>query len=178
LWLEEVRQKLGVEKVSIAGLSLGGWMALRYATAYPESVEKLALLCPSGLARERRSFLWKSMLQKLRGGRGLEKSVRSVMGDSEISEGMRMALEYTALIAGNEKPRMAKMYLFSDAELKRLTMPILVLFGDGDIVLRAEESVRRISRIAPNVRSEILPNTGHAVVAQAERIFAFLRSSP
>jgi hypothetical protein len=49
-----------------------------------------------------------------------------------------------------------------------------VLFGDSDIVLRAQESIARIARIAPNVQSEILPNTGHAVVGQAQRILQFL----
>jgi len=54
---------------------------------------------------------------------------------------------------------------------------VIVLFGDGGSPLRAGDSVARISRTAPDVKSEILPNTGHAVVAQAERTLAFLRSA-
>ena len=49
-WLAEVLKGLGLEKVSIVGESLGGWMALAYSTRYPASVARLALLVPSGLS--------------------------------------------------------------------------------------------------------------------------------
>lgn len=55
--MDEVIKGLGLTDCSIAGLSLGGWMALRYATVYPERVTDLVLLCPGGLAMQRRDFL-------------------------------------------------------------------------------------------------------------------------
>lgn len=173
-WLDEVLGRLGIASCSMVGLSLGGWMALRYATAFPEKVDRLVLLCPGGLFRERRDFLWKSLLMKLQKG-GVDKTVRGMMsGGQAEADGMEHVLAYIALIGRQEKPRMAKLVIFSDKELARLTMPVYVLFGDSDIVLRAEESVARIARIAPNVQTEILPNTGHAVVGQAQRILKFL----
>lgn len=173
-WLDEVLRELGITSSSMVGLSLGGWMALRYATVFPERVEKLVLLCPGGLFRERRDFLWKSLLMKLQKG-GVHKTVRGVMGEHVQADGMEQVLAYIALIGKQEKPRMAKLALFSDKELARLTMPVYVLFGDSDIVLRAEESIARITRSAPNVQSEILPNTGHGVVGQTQRILKFLK---
>jgi pimeloyl-ACP methyl ester carboxylesterase len=173
-WLGEVLGQLGIASCSMVGLSLGGWMALRYATVFPEKVDRLVLLCPGGLFRERRDFLWKSLLMKLQKG-GVDKTVRGMMGGGQAeADGMEHVLAYIALIGRQEKPRMAKLAIFSDKELARLTMPVYVLFGDSDIMLRAEESVARIRRIAPNVQTEILPNTGHAVVGQAQRILKFL----
>ncbi|MER6000188.1 alpha/beta fold hydrolase [Nonomuraea angiospora] len=52
-WLAEVLAGLGVGRVSIAAVSLGGWMALDYATCRPDRVERLALMCPSGIGRQR-----------------------------------------------------------------------------------------------------------------------------
>lgn len=173
-WLDEVLRELGITSCSMVGLSLGGWMALRYATVFPQKVKKLVLLCPGGLFRERRNFLWKSLLMKLQKG-GVHKTLRGVMGGGQAEQdGMEQVLAYIALISRQEKPRMAKLALFHDDELARLTMPVYVLFGDNDIVLRAQESIARIARIAPNVQTEILPNTGHAVVGQAQRILKFL----
>lgn len=173
-WLDEVLCGLGITTCSMVGLSLGGWMALRYATVFPQKVKKLVLLCPGGLFRERRNFLWKSLLMKLKKG-GVNKTLRGVMGGGQAEQdGMEQVLAYIALISRQEKPRMAKLALFHDDELARLTMPVYVLFGDNDIVLRAQESIARIARIAPNVQTEILPNTGHAVVGQAQRILKFL----
>ncbi len=176
-WLDEILQSLGVKTCAIVGLSLGGWTALRYATVFPEKVTHLALLCPGGLARERRDFLWKAMLQKLRGSKGRGKTLQGVMNKEE-SEGMQRAFAYMMLIAKHERPRMAKLTIFNDAELTKLTMPVLVLFGDHDIMLRAEQSIARIARLAPNAETELLPNTGHAVVGQSARILKFLQSHP
>lgn len=172
-WLDEVLRELGIASCSMVGLSLGGWMALRYATVFPQKVQKLVLLCPGGLFRERRDFLWKSLLMKLKKG-GVNKTVLGVMGEHARADGMEQVLAYIALIGRQEKPRMARLALFRDDELARLAMPVYVLFGDSDIILRAEESIARIARLSPSVQSEILPNTGHAVVGQAQRILKFL----
>jgi pimeloyl-ACP methyl ester carboxylesterase len=49
-WLKDVFLALGIEHAAVAGNSLGGWMALRFATKYPERVTKLALIAPGGLS--------------------------------------------------------------------------------------------------------------------------------
>lgn len=57
LWLKEVLDALGLEKTVLIGNSLGGWMALKFATTYPERVTKLALIASGGLAEIRPQFL-------------------------------------------------------------------------------------------------------------------------
>ncbi len=49
-WVRAIFDSLGIEKASIMGNSLGGWMGLKFASVYPEMVEKLVLLAPSGIA--------------------------------------------------------------------------------------------------------------------------------
>lgn len=44
--LRDLLKDLGVEKVSLVGLSLGGMVAMDYALDYPEEVEKLVLVGP------------------------------------------------------------------------------------------------------------------------------------
>jgi pimeloyl-ACP methyl ester carboxylesterase len=53
LWLDDVLDHLGLEHVAITGASLGGWLALDYATRRPDRVERLALLCPGGVGRQK-----------------------------------------------------------------------------------------------------------------------------
>ncbi|MDR0569931.1 MAG: alpha/beta hydrolase, partial [Clostridiales Family XIII bacterium] len=43
-WLGETQEKLGVGKAALAGNSLGGWVALKFATVRPERVSRLILL--------------------------------------------------------------------------------------------------------------------------------------
>ncbi len=45
--LEEMRKSLGIEKWSILGHSYGGMLAVLYAYAYPDSIQKIILECPS-----------------------------------------------------------------------------------------------------------------------------------
>lgn len=50
-WLDEVLRALAADRVSIVGVSLGGWLALDYAARRPERVERIAVLSPGGVGR-------------------------------------------------------------------------------------------------------------------------------
>jgi pimeloyl-ACP methyl ester carboxylesterase len=47
-WLLDVFCEPGVGRASLAGLSLGGWLALNVALAAPDRIERLVLLSPIG----------------------------------------------------------------------------------------------------------------------------------
>ena len=54
--LERVIDRLQLERVTLAGTSLGGTLAIHYATTHPERVERLILLSPGSLeGKERRA---------------------------------------------------------------------------------------------------------------------------
>ncbi len=52
LYLERFLDALGYPRVTLAGNSLGGWIATRFAVEHPERVEHLYLLNSAGLRRE------------------------------------------------------------------------------------------------------------------------------
>jgi pimeloyl-ACP methyl ester carboxylesterase len=47
LWLSGVLDGLGIDRASVCGHSYGAWIALTYAIAHPERVDRLALLDPT-----------------------------------------------------------------------------------------------------------------------------------
>lgn len=47
--LEEWRQKMNLEKMTLVGHSLGGYLSAVYALRYPQRVERLILLSPAGV---------------------------------------------------------------------------------------------------------------------------------
>ncbi len=49
--LEEWRALRGLEKVTLVGHSLGGYLAVRYAIKYPERVDKVVLVSPVGVPK-------------------------------------------------------------------------------------------------------------------------------
>lgn len=66
------------------------------------------------------------------------------------------------------------MPILSNQALSKLTMPILMLFGDSDQLIPADKSVKRLIEFAPQTKIELLPNTGHLIVNQTELIINFL----
>jgi len=57
LWLDDVLAALGIEKASFVGVSLGGWLALDYATRRPQRVKSVVAIAPGGLA-SKNVLLW------------------------------------------------------------------------------------------------------------------------
>ena len=50
--LEEWRDKMGLDKMTLIGHSLGGYLSVVYALRYPTRVSKLILLSPAGVPRD------------------------------------------------------------------------------------------------------------------------------
>ncbi|WZB77262.1 alpha/beta fold hydrolase [Achromobacter insuavis] len=65
-WLEAVLDSLGVARAACFGISLGAWLALDFAVRRPARVERLALLCPSGIGRQKNILPWVLPLLLLR----------------------------------------------------------------------------------------------------------------
>lgn len=179
LWLNETIAALGLKTCSIIAMSLGGWMALSFATTYPDKVDNLVLLCPGGLAHEKASFLWKAIFFSLLGKWGQIQTLKLVGGgniSSSSSSKLEEDLAFSSLTFKHFKPRTSKMLLFSDQSLSQLTMPILMLFGDSDHLIHASKSISRLKKFAKQAKIELLPDTGHLIVNKADMILKFLKN--
>jgi pimeloyl-ACP methyl ester carboxylesterase len=51
--------------------------------------------------------------------------------------------------------------VLSDAEWRGLRVPCLFLVGEHEKIYSAKAAVRRLKRVAPQVKAEIIPGTGH-----------------
>ena len=62
--------------------------------------------------------------------------------------------------------RSAIMYptVYSDAELKRIDHPALLLIGAGDKIYNPQKAIQRAQRWVPHLRAEIIPNAGHLLI--------------
>ncbi|MFI0352727.1 alpha/beta fold hydrolase [Actinomadura sp. 9N407] len=173
LWLDDLLDGLGITSASIVGTSLGGWLALDYATRRPERVSRLALLCPGGLGRQKNGWLVGALLLRLFGPGGLRRSARTVTG-LDTPEA-RPVLDSVALTFAHFKPRTERVPLFSGSTLGRLTMPVLVIAGSRDVLFDSAGTARRVRQCMPHARVNLLPEAGHAILGQTDSVLAFLR---
>ncbi len=64
--------------------------------------------------------------------------------------------------------------LLSDEELRRLTMPVLLVSGVEDAVQPAAKIAKRLKRFLPRLQVELLPRTGHLLLETTRWTLPFL----
>ena len=173
-WLHDVLDALSIEKASIAGMSLGAWLAAKFAVSYPEKVEKLVLLCPAGIGTQRVSFLVATTVHRILGDKMMSGMFRKVNMDESIPE---VFLTYQKLVGESFNYRREVIPLFPDAELKRLNMPVALYVGAKDVIFHSEKSAKRLGALLPHAKIHVLPEAGHAVINITDKISEFLAPS-
>ncbi len=170
-WMEDVLDGVKIKKTALAGISQGGWTALRFASVKPERVSKLVLLAPGGIVPVRGSFILHAIFLSMLGHWGAVKLNRIVFGKQPIHPA---AARYMEAIYTHFNPRVEKEYLFSDEELGRLSMPTLLIGGEDDALIDMHNVCERMRLHVPDLKSILIPDMGHALVNQSGRIVPFL----
>lgn len=169
-WLTDVFACLDIKQAIVAGASLGGWLALKFAAHTPEKVAKLVLLCPAGIGPQNHAFKDIAIELLAKGEAGVDALFVKINGDAPIPEVM---LNYQKLIAASFRSRMEPIPLFSDEALRALTMPSALFFGEKDIMLNANEAMARYRRLVPSGQASLLPDKGHSLTGLIDEILAF-----
>jgi pimeloyl-ACP methyl ester carboxylesterase len=170
-WLGQVLDALGITKVSLVGMSLGAWLALRFAAAHPDQIERLILICPGGIAPARVSFIFRAIALSFLGRRGTERINQIMLPDRRVPPELN---DFSWLLTHHFKMRTDTMPIVSDQELQSLSMPTLVLMGGEDALLDTNKTIARLREQAPNLTAEVFPEEGHAVIGKTDRILSFL----
>ncbi|NMB88132.1 MAG: alpha/beta hydrolase [Chloroflexi bacterium] len=170
-WLADVIEGLGLEQVLLVGISQGGWIALRYASVHPERVIKMVLLAPAGVVPTEKAFLLRAMLYTLLGRWGAGRLNRYVFGPQPIDP---QTLRFMNAILVHFRARIDREYLFQDAELEQVTMPVLFVGGEQDVIRSAGKIEARLRAHLPHLHSQILPGSGHVLVHTSGQILPFL----
>jgi pimeloyl-ACP methyl ester carboxylesterase len=139
-------------------------------------VERLALLCPGGVGRQRASFLLKVAPLLLLGAWGRRRAMAIALGVREEPRPPieRAFADYLALIHASFRPRRDRLPVFGDGALRGLAMPVLAIVGARDAILDSADTRRRLEANAPRATVELLPDQGHLLRGQTKRIGEFL----
>ena len=176
LWLDDVMRGLCLTRASFVGVSLGGWLALDYAIRRPGRVERLALLCPGGIGRQRTRILFLSIPMRMLGKWGTRKLGEMILGrtPAEASAAIQYFAKFMSLIRENFRPRRVKLPIFSDDALQTLDGPMMVIVGGKDALLDSNETRRRLARSVAHAEIRYLPEAGHFIRNQTQSVLEFL----
>jgi pimeloyl-ACP methyl ester carboxylesterase len=170
----ELFDALGLEKVLLGGISLGGWIAAEIAVRWPERVEKLWLSGAPGLKADvPHGNLFRDVNDRDKLRQLLFHDPRSHMAELVIANNPsvdRMLNAYQSLTVLArlvwERPYDPKLA----GRLHRVTCPVLLLWGDDDrLVPRAFAEAYRAH--LPNAELKLIPGCGHLGMFEKEAEF-------
>ncbi len=184
-WLNELFDALQPgDRINLAGLSYGGGLAAQYALHFPERLNKTILMAPGAtVLRLKTQFMTRLILAAIAPRRCLPPLVRWMFADMArqdpkwISDTLEQLFVCMRSMQRRELPVPP---VLTDAEWASWKVPTLFLVGEHEVIYNAAKAVRRLERVAPQVRAEIIPGAGHDLsFAQAalfnRRILEFLR---
>ena len=172
-WLSDVFRELAISEASLVGNSLGGFIALKFTSAYPQLVSKLVLLCPAGVAPQKPSFTLLVLLFMPFGDWGHRRLIRIISHKQDLPE---EAISYFRLMSKNFNPRMETIPLLSNADLAALRMPVLLIAGEMDALLPSNATAARLEKLLPDLTVDLLPDAGHMLIGFERRVMEFLGS--
>jgi pimeloyl-ACP methyl ester carboxylesterase len=176
-WLTETLDGLHLNSVSLVGMSYGGWLALNFAVAAPERVQRLVLLSPGGgFIPVAKQFSLRGMLMVLVPTRFTVNSLMRWLGfnDSPGETDARRVLELMYLgLKHFRVPRETLRVMptmFSDDQLRAMRVPTLLLMGDHEVICDPATALARARRLFPDVRGELVPHSSHDMCLSQRRV--------
>lgn len=172
-WLDDVLDALGISEAAILGVSLGGWIAAKYAANRPKRVKKLILNAPGGLSPARFSIILKSILYSMKKPKDTGKMKRVVFGEEEVAPEVGIFLD---LIQKHFVFRIGSPPVISDSELKSITASVCMIAGERDAFFNTPKAAARLKSLLPGAEIHIISQGQHGIMEAGDRIMGFLKS--
>jgi pimeloyl-ACP methyl ester carboxylesterase len=162
-WLTSTLDALHLDRVFLAGMSFGGWLALNYAVAAPRRIQKLALLSPGGLLPMVRQFGLRGMLMVTLPTRVTVNSFMRWLGISGRAFESMLDLMYLGLKHFRMPIETLRIMpaVVSDEALRAMAVPTLLLIGEGEVISDPAEALARARRLIPDFRGDLIPRSRH-----------------
>jgi len=186
VWLAETLDGLHLGRICLVGQSYGGWLALNFAMAAPDRVEKLVLLSPGGgFAPMARQFSLRGMLMVWFPSRLTANWFMRWLGVTGAEARPICELTYLGLKHFRVPVETLRVLpvLFSEDRLRAMRVPTLLLIGRREVVWNPVTAVRRARQLFPDVQAELVPSSSHEMCfSQREfvdaRVRQFLNTPP
>lgn len=176
-----VLDHLGVARATLAGNSIGGRLAWRFAAAHPDRVERLVLIAPDGFASPGFDygkpptvpFVLEAMRYALPKW-ALRPSITAAYADpSALSKAVMERYHALLLAPGNRAAMLARMrqtvLVPPEPFLRGIAVPVLLLWGEKDAMIPVANAQDYLAEL-PDARLVVLPGVGHVPQEEAPAV--------
>ncbi len=181
--LEGFLQALGIERASLLGHSLGGWIVATFALQFPSKVDRLILNDACGIDS---GAIMPPVDLNISTHAHMREMLDSMFYDKSLVTNELVDLAYCLHLERNDGPTIRSVletFFCPDEKLDHnisgLNAPTLLLWGEQD-ALTPPSLARNLQRLIRGSRLEVIPECGHfpALEKPAEftqRVLEFLR---
>ncbi|MCC5793865.1 MAG: alpha/beta hydrolase [Chromatiales bacterium] len=192
-WLTDVMDDLGLRQAHFAGVSVGGWVAMRMGIDAPDRVGKVVMMGPTGVSRARLPVkIWltrvmkkskdadalqddltaKSVSSKSPGGsfgtfdRQLARAMALCTRHYRVDRSLGIYNEATGKINFGQGLRVLRRFFLAEPKkiLRAFARPGLMIFGEHEVLYNPHAVGRKATRLMNDVRVEVVPGAGHAAI--------------
>jgi 3-oxoadipate enol-lactonase len=165
--LDGLLEELGIDDCAVAGVSMGGYIALSFWARYPKRVRLLVLANTRARAdNEAEKSARNDMIV------ALEEKGATILPDRmlarllkpnplpDVLAKVRRMIEETSAAAAIHAVMAMRDRPDSSSLLHRMTCPAMVITGEDDVMIRVDDS-RAMADAIPGARFVRIPNSGH-----------------
>ncbi|MEL6812303.1 MAG: alpha/beta hydrolase [Bacteroidota bacterium] len=190
-WLDEVFQGLNLRNdINLLGFSYGGWLVSIYAVAHSRKLRKIVLITPSAtVVQPRIRYLIPALLAHFIPNYFFTKRMvywerKCLIKQGETGRAIADRMIEEVVLAGKcfKKRKFINPTILSDRDLQELQVPVLYLIGEEEVMYSPYKVVKRLNKVAPQIKTEMIPNASHDIThARAalvnKKILDFLKES-
>jgi len=79
------------------------------------------------------------------------------------------------MIWENFNPLTGALPSLTDDQMKKLTMPLIYIAGENDAVTDTGKSVKKLNKMVPGAKIQVIENNGHVVYDTMNWVIPFLK---
>lgn len=165
-WMKEVFDELNIKKADIVGLSYGALNTVNFLQYYPEKVRKAVIMSPAATYVPLDSIFYSYVVGMINNRVGVEKFLEWVFNNRYkvhpfMLEQLVAGMMWQDKTKGTSPKETGFPYVFTDEELAAIHTPILLLFGEEEVLYNVKEAYTRAIGSSPNITVEMIQNAGH-----------------
>jgi pimeloyl-ACP methyl ester carboxylesterase len=172
-WYTEIFDHYKLKNYEVVGASRGGWIGTLLAIQENSKMDKLVLLSPAQtfegidqINKASSAFFLKLFPNKKK----LKKTLEAFAYYPEKINPVYKNQFYLANKYSKTNTSLLQMKPFSEEDLKKIKIPVLVLIGDHDVI-NSEKSLLRANEFISKAKTETIKNAGHFLsIDQAEDV--------
>jgi pimeloyl-ACP methyl ester carboxylesterase len=170
-------KRLPRSAVYLCGESFGGCLALKIVHHAPQLFDHLTLVNPASAFNNPRSWLyWLSFLARPVPNLVYQNfwlwflPILASLGRIEADDRRALLTAVQGMTQETSVWRVALLreFHFSDAALQQIKQPTLVVASGRDLILPSVDEAERLTRLIPNAKTYVLPDSGHACLLEAD----------